>query len=167
MSVYYRVTKEVHDAVVVFEPKAVYEQVKFEGGKWVEDQDKMNKPLEICFSKGIAHAFFAISMFLEEGDVYSIYRTEEKPCVDLEEVTVGDFQAIREVRYLKSVKAIKIGTLKIQDPFCGAIRSLYDNNNFAQCQYFDCQSVLRDLNAYYGRLADEIEWEAGQRCSVL
>ena len=83
MSVYYRVTKEIHDAEVVFEPKAVYEQVKFDGEKWVDDKDKSNKPLEVCFSKAIVNAFFAISMFLEDGAVYSIYKTEEEPCVDL------------------------------------------------------------------------------------
>ena len=104
-------------------------------------------------------------MYLIENEVYSIYQTEEEPCIDLEKVLVGDFRATREVRYLRPVKATKIGTLTIDSFFLHSIVSLY--NESYVWEDFDCDYALNELNQSYNGLTHEITWEDGYYHSVL
>ena len=152
---YYRVVDNYLGEEVVFNPEHSYENVDFINSKltFVDYDIK-----EVCFSKSIQCCFFAISMFLKLNKKYYIYRTSEKPCIDLSGFNKGDFIANKEVRFRKPVKAEYIGSLKTNDNFYENIKELYNNCNYNE-NFFDNKYALSILETNYNLIYFEIEYK--------
>lgn len=152
---YYRVVTDYLGEEIVFSPTNSYESVDFVDNKLSFVNYKIK---EVCFSKSIQCCFFAISMFLELNKRYCIYRTSEKPCIDLSGFNKGDFIANKEVRFRKPVKAEYIGSFKVHDNFFYNIKELYDNCNYTK-DFFDNKFALNMLETNYNLIYSEINYK--------
>lgn len=150
---YYRIVPEYLGENVIFKPEKEYEKVDIVNGKIVEVDYGIK---EVCFSKSITGCFFAIANYLKEDTKYYIYKSQQKPCIDLSNSNIGDFNACLEVRYRKNVAANIIGTYVVDEYFLRAIQSLYDD--CIHGDFFDNIYATKMLNEHYSRVYEDIEY---------
>ena len=151
---YYRVVSKYLGDIATFIPVSSYENIDIVDGK-LAFTDKSIK--EVCFSKEIQNCFFAISMFIENNTEYYIYRTNEKPFLDISSFDKGDFIACKEVRFREPVNAEYIGSFKTDDLFFNAIKELYTECNLGE--FFLNQYALDMLETYYNEMYYKIKFK--------
>lgn len=145
MSTYFRVIPEYKGDQLEFIPKSSYEQVELRNGFLSLHEFGNNNIKEVCFSKTIPGCLFAINMFLKEGKYY-IYHTQEVPCIDLSDASIGDFSAIEEVRYRRNVACEFYGKIDVSDFLVYSLRETYEDCKWGET--FDHEKAKIELKRY-------------------
>lgn len=154
---YYRVCKEFYGEEYTFIPNATYENLQEnESGEVIRIKDEENLTKEVCFSKLIPGCFFAISMFLEDGDTYYIYETTQEPCLLAYKCSSIDFKSSQEVRYRVPVKSRYIGRFRVHSYFLCNLKDMYSDYSYGS--YFDDGIILDRLKNSYRSMYNEIEY---------
>lgn len=158
MKKYYRVVGDFFGEEHTFVPKDIYEYVDFRNN--IPTYLGGNSDIkEVCFSKRIPRAFFAIAPFLVLDKTYYIYETDVEPCIDLSEIKEGDFEATQEVRYRKPVYTKYIGKFRAHENFHENITELYRECCYGEKgQWFDCNHATFVLSNRYDLMYEEIEF---------
>jgi len=132
---YYRIITNFEGDSVVFEPKGYYEATDDEGNPIMHTGDVWGRSTtpEIAASKIIGGAILGLwSMGRSQGSNIKtgfVYEINETPQKDLSNLTIDDFEWLKEVRYTKPVKGIYIGKFTYTEQFNKSATNFYERLN--------------------------------------